>query len=150
MKTPFCAVAINDVSQMTFTHVLRPGDAKPQEFTFALHEFNAEGLDDACLRVGRMIFAVMTVWYPEELARFPHLKMPFSAQHELNVISALITNSITNRTTAHIASIQILVDQIIQLDPTATEQNTIKKWPETKAMLEGLADFERQRKLLAR
>ncbi len=144
MKTPSCAVAINDASQMTFT-LIKPGESDPQVLAFPLHEFNSDGLDASSMRLGKMIFTVMAQMQPEAFARFPHLKMPFSAQAELNVISALITNSITNRTTAHIPSIQVLVDQIIEIDPTATEQNTIKKWPETKRMLEDLADFEKLR-----
>lgn len=143
MKTPFCAIAINDVSQMTFTNVLQPGDANPQELAFPLHEFNAEGLDASSLRLGKMIFTIMALWYPDAFARFPHLKIPYSAKLELNLISLLIANSITHATTVHIPSIQLLVDQVIQLDPAGAEQDTIKQWPVTKRMLETLNDFQK-------
>jgi hypothetical protein len=146
MKTPFCAIAISDASEMTFTHVMKPGDLRPLEFAFPLHEFNADGLDASCLRVGRMVLTVMTRWHPEAFARFPNLKFPFSAQADLNLISGLIAKSMEDKTTAHIPSIQLLIDQLIQLDPTAAEQTTIKTWPDTKLMLERLPDFETRRK----
>ncbi len=142
MKTPFCAIAINDVSQMTCTNVLTQGDTNPQVLAFALHEFNAEGLDAASMRLGKMIFTIMTLWYPDAMAHFPHLKIPYSAKLELHLISLLVANSITHSTTVHIPSIQLLVDQVIEVDPAGAEQDTIKKWPETKAMLAGLARFE--------
>lgn len=138
---PSLAIAVNDVAQMTFTHLTKPDEVSPQAFTTALHEFNADGLDASCLRVGRLVFAVMAHWYPEAFARFPNLKPPCGAQTELNLIAGLIGQSIEHRTTAHILSIQLLIERAIELDSTATEQALIKAWPETKAMLEGLANF---------
>ncbi len=146
MKTPYCAIAINDVSQMTFTLVMEPGDTNPQVLSFPMHEYNADGLEASCVRLGKMIFTVLAQWYPEEFARFPHLNIPYSAQADLNLISGLIAASMESKTAAHIPSIQLLVDQLLQRDPTAMEQSVIIRWPETKSMLESVADFTKRRK----
>lgn len=141
MNIPSLAIAVNDAVQMTFTHLTKPDEANPQVFTTALHEFNADGLDASCLRVGRLVFAVMAHWYPEAFARFPNLRPPCGAQTELNLIAGLIGQSIEHRTTAHIASIELLIDRAIKRDSTAAEQSLMKAWPETKALLAGLENF---------
>jgi hypothetical protein len=136
MKAPYYAIAINDASEMTFTHVTKVGDADPFSFSLPLHEFNADGLDASCMRVGQMVFDVMTHWHPAEFARFPNLRIPFNADADLDLISELISKSVTGKTKTHIASINLLIDQLLQLDPTAAEQAAIKTWPDVRAMLE--------------
>ncbi len=140
MKTPFYAIAINDVSEMTFTHVTKAGDTDPLSFGLPLHEFNADGLDASCMRIGQMVFGVMTHWHPAEFARFPNLKIPFNSQGDLDLISDLMSKAVTLKSKAFVPVIDQLITELAGIDPHALTHITIKVWPDIRARLEKHSD----------
>lgn len=139
-KPPYFIIAINDVSEMTFTHVLKPNDPDPFEFALPLHEFNTVGLDEAVKRVGGMVFGIMTHWYPEAFAQFPNLKIPYDAQFDLDQIRYMMSKANMLKTKAFIPAIEALINDLAKQDPKAMEDTTIKVWPDVRRQLEKYPD----------
>lgn len=136
MKTPYLAIGMNDKAELTFAHVIDDGETRPYEFESSLRDLDAEGLERAMSRVGRIVLDRVSYWYPKEWARFPSLKFPSKTDADLDLIIALMAKSIGDNTTAHIPSINILIGQLLKVCPAAAERDILKKWPSMQKTLE--------------
>jgi hypothetical protein len=135
-NTPHLIVAINDLSEMTLTHVRSLDEHDPFTTAFPLHELNTIGLDETIKRVGGAVFSSMTNLHPEPFAPFPSLHIPYHAQLDLDQISYLISAAIRLHTKNFTPVIDKLVDELAKNDPKAMESTFIKSWPDVRLQLE--------------
>jgi hypothetical protein len=135
MRTPYLAIGMSELDALSFTHV-REGVTDPMEVLMSLSALNDAGFDTACKDIGRVALGLMAKWYPEQISKFPQLKVPYDPSGDLDLILSLISKSMQQKTRAHIPSIEAIIAQVVKDEPTTANHAAISTWPEVRTMLE--------------
>ena len=135
MKTPFVQIGISDQAALIITHVKEPGEKDPFSFAIPLSELNADGLDKAKDRIGEWTLMTLAHFHPVQWGRFDNLKFPYKAEADLNLISDLISKSRGLKTTALVPCIELLITELVKLDPQAVDHPTITTWPDMREII---------------
>lgn len=136
MQLPHLAIYVNDKSEFVISYVMRP-DGDPLNVERPLKELSDRGLEEASKGLGRVVLASMANFYPQEMQKYPELKIPYDEDEDMLVIGALISKSVLGKTKIHFASIDTLIQDVLREKPElATSSHTIATWPDIRKRLE--------------
>lgn len=136
MRIPYLTIFVNDKDDLVMSHVNRPG-GDPFDVEQPLKELSARGLDEASKGIGITVLALMAIWYPQQMQKYPELAIPYDEESDLFIITSLVSKCSVGKTKVHLASIEALIAEVLRQKPEmATLSPTIANWPDIRERIE--------------
>lgn len=134
MRTPCVAMFLNEKDELVMSNYSKPDD--PLNIEWPLKAFNDRGFEEAAKQIGGVVLANMAVWYPEQMAKFPELKVPYDEGFDIDAINFLIGKSNSQKTNVHLATIEALMADVLREKPEMAANPLFTSWPERRKSIE--------------
>ncbi len=128
MIVPHIEISIDEgKSDLTFRHV-KQSRKEPLQIDVGLATLAEQGFDDAVRGIGTVVLRVLAKWHPETFAKSAGLHEPCRVDEDIALIESLIEKSFSRKTKAHLASINILVNELLAAAPEFSDVDTLAAW----------------------
>lgn len=97
---------------------------------------NDRGFDEAARQIGGVVLANMAIWYPQQMAKFPELKVPYDETDDISIINSLLVRSSQQKTKVHLATIEALMADVLREKPEMATNPLFTTWPERRKRIE--------------
>ena len=126
MQTRYISMFLNDKDELVMSHFSNADN--PFDVERSLKELNGLGFEEAARQIGGVVLLNMANWYPEQMAKFQDLKLPYDEAEDIHIIHALISKSRNRKTKVHLATIEALMADVLREKPEMATDPFFATW----------------------
>lgn len=134
MQIPYIAMFLNEKDELVMSHFSRADD--PLNVSWALGDFDDRGFEEAARQIGGVVLANMAIWHPEQMAKYPDLKVPYDETEDISIIHSLLVKSDKQKTKVHLATIEALMADVLREKPEMATHPLFATWPDRMKSIE--------------